>query len=124
MIAAAVMAVLLVCLTFLLELLPADRNRLSVLGALTASSVLTISLGASFLFGGFRELDGHSLSGITLAGLAVVWGLIALVPFAVRRPHADLTDLLVRRSRSPARRSPPASWRAAPRSCARGQRSR
>ena len=93
-VAAAVMAVLLVCLTFLLELLPADRNRLSVLGALTASSVLTISLGASFLFGGFRELDGHSLSGITLAGLAVVWGLIALVPFAVRRPHADLTDLL------------------------------
>ena len=93
-IAAAVMAVLLVCLTFLLELLPVDRNRLSVLGALTASSVLTISLGASFLFGGFRELDGHSLSGITLAGLAVAWGLIALVPFAVRRPHADLTDLL------------------------------
>jgi uncharacterized membrane protein len=93
-IAAAVMAVLLVCLTFLLELLPVDRNRLSVLGALMASSVLTISLGASFLFGGFRELDGHSLSGITLAGLAVAWGLIALVPFAVRRPHADLTDLL------------------------------
>jgi uncharacterized membrane protein len=94
-IAAAVMAVLFVCLTFLLELLPADRNRLSVLGSLTAASVLAVSLSATFLFGGLREIDGHSLSGITLAGLAVVWALIAAVPFVVRRPHADLTDLLL-----------------------------
>ena len=91
-IAAAVMAVLFVTLTFLLELRPADRARLTVLGSLTGASAFTISLAAAFFYGGVREVSGHSLSGITLAGLAVVWALIAAIPFAVRRPHADLAD--------------------------------
>ena len=39
-----------------------------------------------------RGLAATRSSGITLAGLAVVWALIAAVPFAVRRPHADLAD--------------------------------
>ena len=91
-VAAAVMAVLFVTLTFLLELLPSDRSRLTALGSLTGASAFTISLSAAFFFGGAREVSGHSLSGITLAGLAVVWALIAAIPFAVRRPHADLTD--------------------------------
>ena len=91
-VAAAVMAVLFVTLTFLLELLPYDRSRLTVLGSLTGASAFTISLSATFFFGGAREVSGHSLSGITMAGLAVVWALIAAIPFAVRRPHADLTD--------------------------------
>jgi uncharacterized membrane protein len=91
-IAAAVMAVLFVTLTFLLELRPADRARLTVLGSLTGASAFTISLAVAFFYGGVREVSGHSLSGITLAGLAVVWALIAAIPFAVRRPHADLAD--------------------------------
>jgi uncharacterized membrane protein len=94
-IAAAVMAVLFVTLTFLLELLPADRSRLTVLGSLTGASAFTISLSAAFFFGGVREVSGHSLSGITLAGLAAVWALVAAIPVAARRPHADLTDGLV-----------------------------
>ena len=94
-IAAAVMAVLFVTLTFLLELLPSDRSRLTALGSLTGASAFAISLSAAFFYGGAREVSGHSLSGITLAGLAVVWALIAAIPFAVRRPHADLTDVLV-----------------------------
>ncbi len=93
-IAAAVMAVLVLCLTFLLELLPAGRTRIRTLGSLTAGSAFTVTLGAAFLFGGTRELDGHSLSGLTLAGLAAAWVLLAFVPAAVRRPHADLADLL------------------------------
>ena len=93
-IAAAVMAALIVCLTFLLELLPAERSRLTVLGSLTASSAFAITLGGTFLYGRLREMDGHSLSGITLAALTVVWFLAAAVPVAVRRSHADLTDLL------------------------------
>jgi Predicted membrane protein (DUF2339) len=94
-VAAAVMAALIVSLMFLLELLPRDRSRLGLLGSLTAASAFTIALATSFLFGGMREVHGHSLSGITLAALAVVWLALAAVPAAVRRPHADLTDLLV-----------------------------
>jgi hypothetical protein len=93
-IAAAVMAALVVGLTFVLELLPDDRGGLGLLGSLAAASAFTITLGATFLFGGTREVDGHSLSGITLAGLTVVWLALATVPTAVRRPHADLSDLL------------------------------
>ena len=92
-VAAAVMAALVVCLMFILELMH-DRAHLSVLGSLTAGSAFTIALGATFLFGGMREAGGHSLSGITLAGLGAVWLVLAFVPAAVRRPHADLADLL------------------------------
>jgi uncharacterized membrane protein len=104
-VAAAVIAGLIVCLTYLLELLPAERGRLlellpaergrlTALGSLTAGSAFTISLGAAALYGGSRELDGHSLTGVALAGLTVVWLALAAVPVAVRRPHADLADLL------------------------------
>ena len=93
-VAAAVMTALVVCLTFLLELLPRERTRLSALGSLTAASAFTMTLGAAALFGGSRELDGHSLAGIALAGMTGVWLLLAFVPAAVRRPHANLADLL------------------------------
>ena len=93
-VAAAVMARSIVCLTFLLELLPAGRTNLTVLGSLTAASAFTMTLGAASLFGGLGEVDGHSQSGVVLAGLTVIWLLAAAVPAAVRRPHADLTDLL------------------------------
>ena len=93
-VAAAVMTALVVCLTFLLELLPRERTRLSALGSLTAASAFTVTLGAAALFGGSRELDGHSLAGIALAGMTGVWLLLAFVPAAVRRPHANLADLL------------------------------
>jgi hypothetical protein len=93
-VAAAVMTALVVCLTFLLELLPRERTRLSALGSLTAASAFTVTLGAAALFGGSRELDGHSLDGVALAGMTGVWLLLAFVPAAVRRPHANLADLL------------------------------
>ena len=93
-VAAAAIAGLIVCLTYALELLPEERGRLTPLGSLTAGSAFTISLGAAALYGGSRELGGHSLTGMALAGLAVVWLALAAVPFAVRRPHADLADLL------------------------------
>ena len=44
-----------------------------MLGSLTGASAFTISLAAAFFYGGVREVSGDSLSGITLAGLAVVW---------------------------------------------------
>ena len=93
-VAAAAMTALVVCLTFLLELLPRERTRLSALGSLTAASAFTMTLGAAALYGGSRELDGHSLAGIALAGMTGVWLLLAFVPAAVRRPHANLADLL------------------------------
>jgi uncharacterized membrane protein len=93
-IAAAAMAALIACLTFLLELRPGERRRLTALGSLTAASAFALTLGGTFLYGGFREVDGHSLSGFALGALTVVWFLAAAVPVAVRRPHADLTDLL------------------------------
>ena len=88
-VATAAMTALVVCLTFLLELLPRERTRLSALGSLTAASAFTMTLGAAALFGGSRELDGHSLAGIALAGMTGVWLLLAFVPAAVRRPHAE-----------------------------------
>ena len=94
-VAAAVMAALVICLTFILELGKADRARLGLFGTLAAGTAFTIMLGATFLFGGMREIDGHSLSGITLAGLTAVWLVLAAVPTVARRPHADLTDILV-----------------------------
>src|SRR5689334_1213616 len=93
-VAAAVMTALVVCLAFLLELLPRERTGLTALGSLTAASAFTMTLGAAALFGGSRELDGHSLAGIALAGMTGVWLLLAFVPVAVRRPHANLADLL------------------------------
>jgi hypothetical protein len=92
--AAGVMAVLVICLTYNLELLRDDRTRLGVLGSLAAGSAFTITLAAAALFGGSREVDGHSLTGIALAALAGVWLGLAVIPAAVRRPHADLADLL------------------------------
>ena len=35
------------------------------------------------------------LAACACAAVAVAWALVAAVPFAVRRPHADLTDGLV-----------------------------
>ena len=61
-VAAAVMATLIVCLTFLLELLPAGRSNLTVLGSLTASSAFAITLGATFLYGGLGEVEARRRS--------------------------------------------------------------
>ncbi len=93
-VAAAAMAALIACLTFLLELRPAAPRNLTALGSLTAASAFALTLGGAFLFSGYREVDGHTLSGFVLGALAVVWFLAAAVPLAVRRPHPDLTDLL------------------------------
>ena len=92
-IAAAAMATLITCLTFLLELRPAEPRRLTVLGSLTASSAFAITLGA-------RSSTADPRGGRSLAerhrsrGSDGCWLLAAAVPLAVRRPHADLTDLL------------------------------
>ena len=93
-VATAVMTALVVCLTFLLELLPRERTRLSALGSLTAASAFTMTLGAAALYGGSRELDGHSLAGIALAGMTGVWLLLAFVPAASAPPARNLADLL------------------------------
>ncbi len=71
------------------------RAELSTLGSLVGASAFALSLGGAFLFAGTRELDGHSLAGITLGGVALAWAAAAAVPYAVRRPHADLTDGLL-----------------------------
>jgi hypothetical protein len=85
---------LLVCLLMLVELRPATRSRITQLGWLIAASSFTLSIGDAFLFGGAREVDGHSLSGIALVGVMAAWAAAAAVPHAVRRVHSDLTDVL------------------------------
>ncbi len=93
-VATAVVVGLLVCLMFLVELLPSERARITPLGWLVAASAFTLSLGGAFLFAGSRTVTGHSLAGITLLGLAVGWAGAAAVPAALRRRHDDVTDVL------------------------------
>ncbi len=92
--AVAAVAALLVGMLGLVELLPDVRTRISRLGWAAAGSALGLSFGDAFLFAGAREAGGHSLAGITLAGMAVGWALLAVVPVALRRRHDDLTDLM------------------------------
>jgi uncharacterized membrane protein len=93
-VAVATVTVIFVCLMFLVELMPDTRARISPLGWAAASSAFTLSLGGVFLYADTRHADGHSLAGIALLGVMAAWALCAAVPFAVRRPHADLTDVL------------------------------
>ncbi|HYW29516.1 MAG TPA: DUF2339 domain-containing protein [Gaiellales bacterium] len=91
--ATGVVVALFLCLLFLVELLRPVEG-ITPLGWLIAASSFTLSLAGTFLFAGSRTVDGHSLAGLTLLGVAAVWGGAAAVPYAVRRRHADLTDVL------------------------------
>ncbi len=92
--AIAVVSALFVCLLFLVELTPPVRERVSSLGWLIASSAFTLSLADVFLYAASRHTAGHSLAGLVLVGLMAAWALCAAVPQVVRRPHADLTDIM------------------------------
>jgi uncharacterized membrane protein len=92
--AVAAVAALLVCMLGLLELLPEARRRIGGLSWAIAASALGLSFADAFLYAGTRQVDGHSLAGLTLAGLAAGWALLAAVPPAIRRRHDDLTDLM------------------------------
>src|SRR5207247_2427885 len=93
-VAIATVTILFVCLMFLVELMPGTRARISPLGWAAASSAFTLSLGGVFLYADTRHADGHSLAGIALLGVMAAWALCAAIPHAMRRPHADLTDVL------------------------------
>jgi hypothetical protein len=93
-IAIAVVAALLAATALLAELLPITGRRLTWLGGQIVSAAFTLSMADAFLFAGPRTVGGHSLAGYTLAGIAVIWALLACVPALVRRPHTDLSDLL------------------------------
>jgi uncharacterized membrane protein len=93
-VAVAVVSALLAATALLVELLPTAGRRLSWLGGQIVSAAFTLSMADTFLFGGMRMTDGVSLAGLTLVGVALVWALLACVPVLVRRPHADLADLL------------------------------
>jgi uncharacterized membrane protein len=92
-VATAVVVVLFLCLLFLVELLRPIEG-ITPLGWLIAASSFTLSIAGTFLFAGSRTVDGHSLAGLTLLGVAATWALAASVPYAVRRRHDDLTDVL------------------------------
>ncbi len=93
-VAVAAVASLLAAAGLLVELLPARGRRLTWLGGQIVSAGFTLSMADAFLFGGLRPAHGHSLAGLALVGVALVWALLACVPALVRRPHADLADLL------------------------------
>ncbi len=93
-VAVAAVAALLAATALLVELLPAGGRRLTWLGGQIVSAAFTLSMADAFLFAGSRTVGGHSLAGLTLIGVALVWALLACVPAIVRRPHADLADLL------------------------------
>ena len=93
-VATAVVTLLFVCLLFLVELLPDTRARISPLGWLIASSAFTLALGGVFLFADTRHAAGHSLAGFALLGVMMAWAIAAAVPYLLRRPHADLSDVL------------------------------
>jgi uncharacterized membrane protein len=93
-VAIATVTILFVCLMFLVELMPSQRKRISPLGWAAASSAFTLSLGGVFLYADTRHADGHSLAGITLLGVMAAWALCAALPYALKRPHADLTDVM------------------------------
>jgi len=92
-VATAVVVGLFVCLLFLVELRRPIKG-ITPFGWLVAASSFTLSLGGTFLFAGSRLVDGHSLAGIALLGVAAGWAVMAAVPYAVRRRHDDLTDVL------------------------------
>ena len=91
--AVATVAALLVAMALLVELLPVTR-RLTWLGAPLVSAGFTLSMADAFLAADSRMVHGHSLAGLMLLGVALVWALLACVPALVGRPHADLADLL------------------------------
>lgn len=93
-IAVAVVSALLAATALLVELRPVRARRLSRLGSPIVSAAFTLSMADAFLFGGMRTAGGHSIAGLTLLGVALLWALLACVPALVRRPHADLADLL------------------------------
>ena len=87
-------ALLLMATSFLLELSPDRRDAIGWLGGLAVPASFTLSTGAAFLFAGDRHLDGHSIAGMAMLVVAVVWAGFAALPYAIRRPHGNLTDLL------------------------------
>ena len=93
-VAAAATVGLLVCMLFLVELLPASRARVSPLGWAIASTAFTLSVGDAFLFAGERHVHGHWVSGLALIVVTAMWALLAAAPVALGRRHADLTDIL------------------------------
>lgn len=93
-VAVAAVSALLAADGLLIELLPTRGRRLTWLGGQTVFLAFTLSMADAFLFGGLRTAAGHSLAGLTLAGVALLWALVACVPALVRRPHPDLSDLL------------------------------
>ncbi|MDX6522185.1 MAG: hypothetical protein QOF08_2790 [Gaiellales bacterium] len=93
-VAIMVITVLFVGLLYLIELMPAERARVSSLGWAVASSSFTLSLGGVALYADTRHVHGHSLAGFALVGLTVAWALCAALPPALRRSHPDLTDVL------------------------------
>ena len=87
-VAAAVMTALVVCLTFLLELLPRERTRLSAFGSLTAASAFTMTL-APRPSSAARASSTATRSRIALAGMTGVSGSSwpsCLPPCAARTP--------------------------------------
>jgi uncharacterized membrane protein len=93
-VAVAAVAALLAAAGLLVVLLPARGRRLTWLGGQIVSAGFTLSMADAFLLGGLRMAHGHSLAGLALVGVALAWALLACVPALVRRPHADLADLL------------------------------
>jgi uncharacterized membrane protein len=93
-VAVAAVAALLAAAALLVELLPLHGRRLTWTGGAIVSAAFTLSMADGFLFGGLRTAAGHSLAGLALVGVALAWALLACVPALVRRPHADLADLL------------------------------
>ena len=92
--ATIVVALLLMATALLLELSPARRDAIGWLGGLAVPASFTLSTGAAFLFAGDRHLDGHSIAGMAMLVVAAVWAVFAALPYAIRRPHANLTDLI------------------------------
>ena len=93
-VAVMVITLLFVGLLYLIELMPAERARVSSLGWAVASSAFTLSLGGVALYAATRHTHGHSLAGFALVGLTAAWALGAALPPALRRSHPDLTDML------------------------------
>ncbi|HXD71059.1 MAG TPA: DUF2339 domain-containing protein [Gaiellales bacterium] len=93
-VAVATVAALLVAMALLVELLPVSGRRLTRLGGPIVSAAFTLSMADAFLTGGWQMVHGHSKAGLILLGVTLVWALLACVPAVVRRPHADLADLL------------------------------
>ena len=99
--ATIVVALLLIATAFLLELSPARRDAIGWLGGLAVPASFTLSTGAAFLFAGDRHLDGHSIAGMAMLVVAVVWagvrGAAVCDPPAARQP--DRSDRVVRAGR-------------------------